>query len=195
MEGTLVDDERLARPLSDGADPSDGSEETGQRVQRIDADVDERPDPLLEVRGGVGGEAFPRRNTPEDGARRRDRIAHVPETELFPDDLDLWVHQDAGSGRQDDMPFACARSERSTGVGGHGERLLAVDMLAPVDRRSVDLVVQLRRSEVENGVDVLIAQQRRVSHVCGDAEPFRHLSDALLAGAGDRDHDRVRLEP
>src|SRR5204862_7231454 len=98
------------------------------------ADVDERADPSLEVRRGIGREPLPWRNASEDRAGRRDRTPQAPEAELRLNHLDLWVQDDARGCRQDEVPFAGPCAERSGGVPRHRERLLAVDVLARVER-------------------------------------------------------------
>ena len=148
-----------------------GAEDRGQDRQRVDADVRKRPDPVERL-----GPWMPRLDAaPVDLGVGDPHGADRTRCQQAPGLLLRLAHEGDRRARKPDAAGVGELDERP-GLGvARGERLLAVDVLARLERGGGDLGVNAVRGEVDDCVDVPVAEELLERGIVDAAEPLDEL--------------------
>ena len=157
--GPVGDLERIARARADGGHARHRSDQPGDRGQRIDRHVDQRPSVGREERRGIGGVALPGRRAAEGRGAYRARRADDARGQHLGRMHDLREQHHARRADEHEPALGSCVAHRPRLRDAARERLLAVDVLAGRERGERHLGVQADRREVEDRVDGGIAQQ------------------------------------
>ena len=157
-----------------------GAEHGGQDRQRVDADVGQRPDPVERLR------------------------TRVPALDAAPVDLGVGDADRSDRARRDEPPRLLlriaherdrgAREANATGVGelderaclpvGRRERLLAVHVLARLERRGRHLRVDAVRREVDDRIDGAVGEHVGERRILDSPEPLHELGAQRAVDVG-----------
>src|SRR4029079_5343682 len=135
----------------------DGPKEVDERRQVVDADIEDRARTHAEELGGRRVEDL--RSTIDEGDRETDGLPDPAAVDLGPGRLERAAQERVRGAADRDAGSFGARQDRLSRAPIDREWLLAVDVPAFPDRRQADRRMDGHRRQVQDDVDVRVAEQ------------------------------------